>query len=1464
VGDFSLREALDLSNNNLGAIDTIEFSPALTGGTIVLTLGELPITDSVSITGLGANLLTVDASGNDPTPFFDNGDGSRVFDISSSATVLISGLTITGGDVSGPGGGILNSGNLTLTDSVVSGNAAPTFFFGGGGGGGIYSNFNSSLTVTGGAISNNSAGYRGGGICARYSVLNISGTLITGNSVIGDGGGIWCNSVNVTNSTISGNSATGGGGGIRSLGFGPIQVTGSTISYNSASSGGGIFGNYIDVSDSTVSGNSANQGFGGGIRSDNVTVTNSTIIFNASRYGGGGIYGSGITVTGSTISGNSTLGSGGGIFSRAYGLTIAQTEISNNSASGNGGGVYSHNSNLAITDSTISGNSTNGSGRSGGGIWFSTRYDELATISNSTIDGNSTDFAGGGIYAYGAGAGATAISHTTITGNSARFGGGIFVALGALQLDDSIVATNFASNPLSMGRDITGIVGFVLNAHYNLIGYGVGSGLAEASVGSPDANGNLVGGSVHGSIDPLLGPLADNGGTPLATGGHVLTRVLLGFSPAIDAGNPAEIAGAAGVPEFDERGAPFTRVADGDGDSIARIDIGAIEIRSLSFVVDTLVDEDDGDYSVGDFSLREAIDLANSSVGGMDKISFSPALAHGTIVLTQGELIISDAVKIVGLGSNLLTINASGNDPTPGLALGDGSGVFDVFGGAAVEISGLTISGGDTYYGGGVYNSGNLTLINSTVSGNAALFAGGGIYSNFSGTLNVKHSNVTNNTAKYSAGGGIFGININVTDSSIASNTTQYNNGGGIAGGYASSVTVTGSTISGNKASQNGGGIWSAGNLVVTSSSISNNTSNTSTGGGIWSSGPTVIANSSISNNSAQVNGGGIFGSNNLSVTGSTISNNLARGNGGGIQGYNNINVSGSTISGNTANGNGGGLYLRPSYFNASAAVSNSTISGNTASLRGGGMDVRAFNSAQFSVTGSTFSANIAGDSGGGLYGSAFFYSNGTIANSTFSANRSQGSSAFGGGLDLVAKYGSAMTVRATTISGNMSANLGGGLATLVDYNGRITVADSTISGNTASRFGGGGHFSTFSGTMTVTNSTVSGNTASADAAGLNLSTRTLGTVLIQDSTVVFNHLTVNGGPSVSAGIEAFTLGAAIRNSIVAQNTDRLNQFYDLGAPGSPSLLVVANSLIGFTRLGVLPETPVGVTDAHGNLVGGSIHGAIDPLLGPLVNNGGPTLTHAPLAGSPAIDRGDPTAVAGSGAIPSFDQRGAPVSRVYDGDGVGGARLDMGAVEYQPIPAAFFGDFDHNGVVDSSDYTYWADRRGQIVAKWTGADGNGNGIIDAGDLDMWKLHFGITVPSPGGGAGAAAAKLASVSTATVVAPRTVSSSPAVSSAASSNALRGAMLASPASSQLAHGTVDVVSLARSAALDFDRHDAALLALLNASAGQGLKPADDGLYAPSDVGSGSAESSDCADAVFELVGSGAGVGRSWSAN
>jgi hypothetical protein len=127
----------------------------------------------------------------------------------------------------------------------------------------------------------------------------------------------------------------------------------------------------------------------------------------------------------------------------------------------------------------------------------------------------------------------------------------------------------------------------------------------------------------------------------------------------------------------------------------------------------------------------------------------------------------------------------------------------------------------------------------------------------------------------------------------------------------------------------------------------------------------------------------------------------------------------------------------------------------------------------------------------------------------------------------------------------------------------------------------------------------------------------------------------------------------------------------------------------------------------------------------PLGDYGGPTLTHALLAGSPAIDAGDPTFDPFAYGPPLlYDQRGAPFARV---DVLGGRRIDVGAYELHP-PAALPGDYDRDRDVDGADFLAWQRGLGAVVVPYTGADGNGDCAVDGADCGVWTTNFGQTLP----------------------------------------------------------------------------------------------------------------------------------------
>ncbi len=289
ASDVTLRYAITQANLNSGS--TIGFSVT---GTIELVSALPNLTADVTITGPGANLLSVNAGGH-----------SRVFYNGPGSTSTISGLTITGG-ASNAGGGVFNSGTLTISDSVISGNSATA-------GGGVF-NFGTALdnattlTINDSVISGNSVLAGGGGIENQYSELTLIGTTVWGNRAyygggientgsrgyqIGDGNPV---RLVVTNSTISGNTASGnfngrdiGGGGIDTQ-DGYTFVTNSTISGNTAYHGGGIRNSsgILTVASSTLSGNTAARGggiYGSGYQG--TFVANSTLSGNSAKYGGG-------------------------------------------------------------------------------------------------------------------------------------------------------------------------------------------------------------------------------------------------------------------------------------------------------------------------------------------------------------------------------------------------------------------------------------------------------------------------------------------------------------------------------------------------------------------------------------------------------------------------------------------------------------------------------------------------------------------------------------------------------------------------------------------------------------------------------------------------------------------------------------------------------------------------------------------------------------------------------------------------------------------------------------------------------------------------------------------------------------------------------------------------------------------------------------------------------------------------
>ena len=235
------------------------------------------------------------------------------------------------------------------------------------------------------------------------------------------------------------------------------------------------------------------------------------------------------------------------------------------------------------------------------------------------------------------------------------------------------------------------------------------------------------------------------------------------------------------------------------------------------------------------------------------------------------------------------------------------------------------------------------------------------------------------------------------------------------------------------------------------------------------------------------------------------------------------------------------------------------------------------------------------------------------ILNSTLTGN-SAGQGDSGGGISIGSfKTPGGVTVINSTISGNSASGGGGGIG--ISYGG-VTLVNSTISGNSAGDAGGG--ISNSSGGVQVTNSTISGNSAGKIGGGIASS----GGVQLTNSTI-------SGNSAGSAGGIYYVQGQFPYTSEIS------NTIFNAGALGEN----IVNNGATVTSHGYNLSSD----DGGGLLIGPGDQINTDPLLGPLRDHGGPTLTHMPMRGSPAIDAGDPSFT----PPPDHDQRGACFLRVF-------------------------------------------------------------------------------------------------------------------------------------------------------------------------------------------------------------------------
>ncbi len=443
------------------------------------------------------------------------------------------------------------------------------------------------------------------------------------------------------------------------------------------------------------------------------------------------------------------------------------------------------------------------------------------------------------------------------------------------------------------------------------------------------------------------------------------------------------------------------------------------------------------------------------------------------------------------------------------------------------------------------------------------------------------------------------------------------------------SVTISGLTITGGHARDTGGGGISASSVatltldgdVITGNQATVRTNGSFGGGGVFVNGGTVnVSNTAITNNT-------------ITFTDVTmpVGANDDSGGGGLYSAGGDVTVAGSDVSHNTVDqasssgdNGGGGIYSG----GGAVEVDASTVLGNSVHI----------------------TSDSSGDNGGGgihSEGGGVSLSGSTVNGNSFTIGSSTGGDNGGGG---VYEDGGAVAVVFSSIDGNtltLQNDTGGddGGGGLASQGGDIAVTFSSVSNNTSNITDsggddGGGAILDEGGDNVYLTSTFSGNSMTISGSGSDNGGGAIynfGDSLIGNLTIADNGINAPAGAILNRGQAQF------KNTIVAGNTSTpAGNCAGTGTFASAGFNLESANSCGFNATGDLVNT--------------------DPHLGPLQNNGGPTPTQALPAGSPAVDAGDCSPLAGTPPL-TIDQRGTARPQPA------GGRCDIGAFELQPAPA---------------------------------------------------------------------------------------------------------------------------------------------------------------------------------------------------
>jgi hypothetical protein len=928
-GLCDLREAVEAANTDSvvdvcaagSGADTILFDASLSGATIYLA-STLTLTQNVTIDGSAlASQITLSGDSNQDT-FAD----VRVFSVNSGVTAILNNLIIKKGLGNGSnGGGIQNNGTLTVTNSTFSSNSS----VGSGiSGAAIYNN--GTLTVTDSTFSGNSAFNGSGGAIDNpnsSSVLIVTNSTFSGNSAY-SGGGIlnYMGMLTVTNSTFSGNSASAYGGGIYNAGTGTSTITNSTFSGNSSSA------------------------YGGGIANTNGTLT----------------------VTNSTFSNNSAGNAGGGISSALGTLNYANTIIANSTAGGDCdfyadiyAGTLGTNTNNLVEDGSV-GCSAALSGdpnldvlayNNGG----ATKTFALLTGSSAIDAGDNTTCNNSPVSA------ADQNGVTRPVGAQCDIG----ATEGSTSTSSVPMITSFVATSPSTSLNIP-ITSFNASDNVLVTGYKITQSATPPSAGAAGWTA---------SAPTTYTVSADGSYTLYAWAKDQDGNVSVGFTPAsvnVDATLPTVTAFAATSPST-SLSIPITTFTASDAIGVTGYMITGTSTPPLAGDSGWAVSVPTN-YTVGTDGSYTLYPWAKDAAGNVSAVYGSPVTVS---VDTTSPVVTSFTVpsSATSFSIPITAFTASDNVAVTGYKISESSTPPSA-GGAGWTASApttytVTSSGFHVLYPWAKDAAGNVSAVyGSPASVSVCVAAGTVTNTNNSGAGSLRQAIADACT------GATIDFDSGLSDDTIHLVSTLT---------LSKDVTIDGSSlasqiaISGDTDSDTVGDVrvFSVDTgVTATLDSVTIIKGYASEAGAIYNEGNLTITNSNISYNSSTGYSGAISSNNgSLTITDSTFYVNTALGStqgAGAILNNSDMTITGSTFASNTAtvdNSKGGAIYN----IDPDTTISNSTFSGNAAQTGGA-----IYTTTSMTIKNSTFSDNSAANAGG-LYidGGTTNLENTIIANST-------------------------------------------------------------------------------------------------------------------------------------------------------------------------------------------------------------------------------------------------------------------------------------------------------------------------------------------------------------------------------------------------------------------------------------------------------------------------------------------------